>query len=91
MDASPSSSRSLPITNSFSKMVSGVPSTPPSGSEPACSPLPLQARPLLCTLRRPVSSITLGGLQPRPSLCLFKDVSAGSPHIYAFSQPPFPI
>ena len=34
-DASPSSSRSLPITTSFSKMVSGVPSTPPSGSEPA--------------------------------------------------------
>lgn len=41
-DASPSSSRSLPITNSFSKMVSRVPSTPPSGSEPGPPP-PLSA------------------------------------------------
>lgn len=33
-DASPSSSRSLPITTSFSKMVSGVPSNPLSAQNP---------------------------------------------------------
>lgn len=96
IDASPSSSRSLPITNSFSKMVSQGPSVSPSGSNLCLPPHSLTVlRPAgwapcfaLCT--DSVSSIT-PGLQPRPSLCLFKDVSTSSRCIYTFSPPPFPI
>lgn len=45
MDVSPSSSRSLPITSSFPKMVSVAPPAPTPGP---CSPSGLHPRPLMC-------------------------------------------
>lgn len=73
MDTSPGSSRSLPITNSFSKMVGVVPAAPPP---PARAHLPWSPAPPSSPACDGVTP--LPGLQPRPSLCLFKDAPTAS-------------
>lgn len=77
MDASPSSSRSLPITNSFPKMVSegSTHRSPPSGPGHGPSPpSPCHPGPQLASLLRGSSpaSLPLPGLRPRPPCVYLK-------------------